>query len=51
MLKKNDKLSLKIDDLNHLGFGVGHHEGLAIFVADTVMGDECEVQMIKVNKT
>ncbi len=51
MLKKNDKLFLKIDDLNHLGFGVGHHEGLAIFVADTVMGDECEVQMIKVNKT
>ena len=51
MLKKNDKLHLKIDDLNHLGFGVGHYEGLAIFVADTVMGDECEVQMIKVNKT
>ena len=51
MLKKNDVIYLKIDDLNHLGFGVGHHEGLAIFVNNTVMGDECEVKLIKVNKT
>ncbi len=50
-LKKNDRITLQIHDLNNLGFGVGHREGMAIFVADTVMGDSAEVQIIKVNKT
>ena len=39
-LKKNDRITVRIADLNNLGFGVARHEGLAVFVADTVMGDE-----------
>ncbi len=48
--KKNDRVTVAIEDINHLGFGVGHLDGLAVFVADTVMGDECEIILIKVNK-
>ena len=48
--KKNDRVTITIEDINHLGFGVGHLCGLAVFVADTVMGDECEITLIKVNK-
>ena len=50
-LKKNDRITVRIADFNNLGFGVARHEGLAVFVADTVMGDECEIQIIKVNKS
>ena len=50
-LKKNDRITVRIADLNNLGFGVARHEGFAVFVADTVMGDECEIQIIKVNKS
>ena len=49
--KKNDRITVQITDLNNLGFGVAHHEGVAVFVADTVMGDACEIQIIKVNKS
>ena len=48
--KKNDRATVVIEDINHLGFGVGHLDGLAVFVSDTVMGDECEITLIKVNK-
>ena len=48
--KKNDRATIVIEDINHLGFGVGHLDGLAVFVADTVMGDVCEILLIKVNK-
>ena len=49
--KKNDRATVRIEDINHLGFGVGRLDGLVVFVADTVMGDECEITLIKVNKS
>lgn len=51
MIKKNDLISLKIEDLTNLGFGVARHEGMVIFISDTVPGDECETKIIKVNKS
>ena len=51
MLKKNDVIKLKIDDLTNLGFGVGRHTGMVIFVSDAVPGDECEIRIIKINKS
>lgn len=47
-LKKNDSLTVKIEDITNLGFGVAKHGGEVIFVADTVPGDTAEVKIIKV---
>ncbi len=47
MLKKNDLLTLEIESLNNLGFGVARHEGMVIFVQDTVPGDAVEAKIIK----
>ena len=46
-LKKNDTLTLKIEDITNLGFGVAKHEGAVIFVSDTVPGDVVEAKIIK----
>ena len=48
MLKKNDLIKLEINSITNLGFGVGRHEGLVVFVSDTVTGDEAEVKIIKI---
>ena len=47
MLKKNDVIKLQIDSITNLGFGVGRHERLVVFISDTVTGDEAEVKIIK----
>ena len=49
--KKNQCVTVEINDLTDLGFGVGRIDGAVVFVSDTVPGDECEVKLIKVNKT
>ncbi len=49
--KKNDIITLKINDLTDLGFGVGRADGAAVFVADTVPGDVIEAKIIKVNSS
>ena len=46
MLKKNDVINLKIEDLTNLGFGVGRHNGAVVFVADAVVGEVDEVKII-----
>ncbi|MBR2431675.1 MAG: 23S rRNA (uracil(1939)-C(5))-methyltransferase RlmD, partial [Clostridia bacterium] len=40
-----------ITDITNLGFGVGRHDGLVIFVSGAVPGDVAEVKIIKVNKS
>ena len=50
MLKKNDSITLNIEDLTNLGFGVGRAEsGIVVFVSDAVIGDVCSVRIIKCN--
>ena len=49
--KKNQCVTVEINDLTDLGFGVGRVDGAVVFVSDTVPGDVCEVKLIKVNKT
>ena len=49
--KKNQCVTVEINDLTDLGFGVGRVDGAVVFVSDTVPGDVCEVKIIKVNKT
>ena len=50
-INKNDTVRLKIDDLTDRGFGVGRVDGLVVFVADTVPGDEIVARIIKVNSS
>ena len=49
--KKNQCVTVEINDLTDLGFGVGRVDGAVVFVSDTVPGDVCEVKLIKINKT
>ncbi|MCQ2414144.1 MAG: 23S rRNA (uracil(1939)-C(5))-methyltransferase RlmD [Clostridia bacterium] len=48
-LSKNQKLTVEIVDLNHLGFGVAKVDGMAVFVAGLVKGDVAQIVLIKVN--
>ena len=49
--KKNQTVTVEINDITDLGFGVGRVDGAVVFVSDTVPGDVCEVKLNKVNTT
>lgn len=49
-LKKNDRIPLAITGVTAEGSGVGHYEGLAVFVANAAMGDKVIAHIIKVKK-
>ena len=51
MLNKNELITLDITDITNLGFGVGKHNGIVVFVSGAVFGDVAEVKIIKVNKS
>ena len=51
MLKKNDLVQMKIEDMTSEGLGIGHAEGMAVFVKDTVIGDEITAKIVKEKKT
>lgn len=50
-LKKNEILTLKIEDITNLGFGVAKVDGAVVFVSDTVPGDEVLGRIIKVSSS
>ena len=50
MLQKNQIIPLTITDITHQGQGVGHHEGIAVFVPMTAVGDQLKVRVVKVLK-
>ena len=45
--KKGDVLEVTIEDLSDEGLGIGKHDGYALFVKDTVVGDRCRVKIMK----
>jgi len=45
---KNDKIPLKITAVTMDGSGVGHYEGMAVFVPNTTTGDEITAHIVKV---
>ena len=51
MLKKNQIVELTITDVTAEGNGVGHYEGMAVFVPMTAVGDNLSVKIVKVNKS
>jgi len=50
MIKKNDDIILKIEDMTSEGSAVGHYDGMAVFVFGAVTGDEILAHIIKVSK-
>ena len=50
MLKKNDIVTIRIDDISKDGEGIGKADGFALFVKDTVPGDLIEASVMKVKK-
>ncbi len=56
-MQKNEIITLKIEEINNLGCGVGHismpdgSRGIVVFVQGAVTGDEIEAKIIKVNKS
>jgi 23S rRNA (uracil1939-C5)-methyltransferase len=51
VLKKNDQVEIRIEDIGSEGEGIGRYEGYTLFVKDTVMGDVALVQVMKTGKT
>lgn len=51
MLSKNDIITLEIVDLTAEAMGVGRHEGMAVFVPMSAVGDKLSVRIVKVQKT
>ncbi|MCR4696413.1 MAG: 23S rRNA (uracil(1939)-C(5))-methyltransferase RlmD [Lachnospiraceae bacterium] len=48
--KKGDVLEVTINDMSDEGLGIGKHDGYALFVKDTVVGDKCKVKIMKAKK-
>lgn len=49
-LQKNDNIELTIDGMTAEGSGVGHYEGLAVFVSNSAVGDKIDCHIIKSKK-
>lgn len=48
--KKNDLVTVKIEDMGHDGEGIGKAEGYTLFIKDTVIGDMVEAKIMKMKK-
>ncbi len=48
--KKNDVVTVTIEDIGHDGEGIGKAEGYTLFVKDAVIGDGVEVSIMKAKK-
>lgn len=51
MLLKNDEIELTIDGYTAEGSGVGHSDGMAVFVVNSAVGDRLKVHIIKAKKS
>ncbi len=50
-MNKNDIIKLEIVDISSDGSGIGRHDGMAIFVPLTAVGDTVEARILKVKKS
>ena len=50
-MKKNDRIELDITGMTSEGSGVGHAEGMAVFVPLTAVGDRIAAHILKTKKT
>ena len=45
------ELTVKIEKLSNLGYGIAHHEGYVIFVENACPGDKVKIKLTKKNKS
>ncbi|HLS06776.1 MAG TPA: 23S rRNA (uracil(1939)-C(5))-methyltransferase RlmD [Bacillota bacterium] len=50
MVKKNEILTLTIEDLTHEGFGVGKVDGYPLFIEGALPGERVQIKVVRVNK-
>ncbi|MCR5467661.1 MAG: TRAM domain-containing protein, partial [Lachnospiraceae bacterium] len=50
-MKKNDLVTLRIDDMGIDGEGIGKADGLTLFIKDAVVGDLVTAKIMKLKKT
>jgi len=51
LIKKNDVVTIDIEDIGSDGEGIGRYQGFALFVRGAVTGDVAEVLVLKVKKS
>lgn len=51
MLKKDDQVTIEIEDIGTDGAGIGKADGYTLFVKDAVIGDIIKAKVIKAKKT
>ena len=49
-LVKNENYQVLIEDMGNDGEGIGHVQGMTVFIKDAVVGDLAEVKIVKVKK-
>ena len=49
-MKKNDFVTLTIEDIGVGGEGIGKVEGMTLFVKDAIVGDVIEARITKLQK-
>ncbi len=49
-MKKNDIINLEITDMSSEGSGIGHFDGMAVFVPMTAVGDVIKAKIVKFKK-
>ena len=50
-MEKNDEVTVLIEDMTSEGLGIGHADGMAVFIKDTVPGDTVRARVVKIKKT
>ena len=50
MVEKNEIYTIKITDMGSEGEGIGRIEGMTVFVPDTIVGDEAQIEITQVKK-
>lgn len=49
-LEKNQEYEITIEDIGNEGEGIGHIDGMAVFVKDAVVGDVARIKIVKAKK-
>ena len=50
-MRKNETVRVTVTDMNNLGYGVGHLDGMTVFVRGGVVGETVPAKVIKVTKS
>src|SRR5699024_10683888 len=49
-VRKNETITIEIEDLTHEGNGVGKIDGYPLFIPNVLPGEKAEIKVVKANK-